>query len=210
MLQPRVATGVQLAMRSASFGLLGLIACGGAPPAAPGASSGISASPPPVEPHVCASPRTPVTALARAELEQVALPADPRAAEQRLAGIWDGHLFDLGVDELEQPGSQPSAQSAETLCFDHDGELTKLAPPSTDDDGEPVQTCVVRSRTYSLQQDPDGSPGLELRVVSSGGCPGDASFGGSYTSAYYIRRLDDRFLVLIDGSTGVVSGYRRR
>jgi hypothetical protein len=200
-------------MRSASFGplgLLGLIACGGAPPAAPGATNASSASPPPVEPHVCATPRTPVTALARAELLQVALPADPRAAEQQLVGIWDGHVFDLGVDELEQPGSKPSAQSAETLCFDQDGQLTKLAPANANDDGEPAKACVVKSRTYSLQQDPDGASGLELRIVSSGGCPGDASFGGSYTSANYIRRLDDRFLVLIDGSTGVVSGYRRR
>jgi hypothetical protein len=47
--------------------------------------------------------------------------------------------------------------------------------------------------------------GLELRLARARGCRGE----GPYEDPGYVHRLDDGYLVLVDGMTAGVSAYRR-
>jgi len=177
----------------------------------------------PVNEPQCALRTTPVPPLSREELELETAPAEDEAAQALLVGIWDGHAYLLD-GELGQPGSNPEPAGAETACFvahgpvrmladdREDGVVTQLVDEdeATEDAPAPPTGCTPRSRTYTLRREPQAANQLWLRVRSTGGCPGDASYAAPYTHVFNVHRLDDRFLVVSSGATGAVTAYRRR
>lgn len=193
-------------MRMASFLFFGLAACGGAPPLLASPPTDTRAATRTVESQ-CTRRVTPTEPLSRKELEHEAAPSDAAAAHDQLLGVWDGHAFSLD-GELGEPGRDPEAEDVRTVCFDAGGRLT--SPESREVEPAPRPGCVPRSRTYSVRREEEAGNLLVLEVRLTGGCPGDAGYTEPYLSLYYVHRLDDRFLVLIDGVTAEVSGYRRR
>lgn len=180
--------------------VLVLAACGSGAPSLPTNTAIGAANTSPVT--NCTQPTRAREPLPRVELELRATPGDIDTLRARLPGVWDGHAFDID-GELGQPGVTPRAGDAEVACFDPSGTL-EYVRTSAD------STCSPRTRRYSLERDDDTGGELVLRVDVGGGCPGDAGYETPYRRLYDVSRLDDRVLVLVDGSTAAVTAYRRR
>ncbi len=156
---------------------------------------------------ICKSSPTGVEPITAAELERAVTPPDDAAARTLLLGPWTGHAFALD-GPIGQPGSNPEPGTADARCFDVDGHASVRADAdhSARDGGD----CKPRSRTYRIRRDEEAGDELVLEERLSGGCPDDAGYDRPYVHPYYVSRLDERFLVLVDGVTGNVTGYRRR
>lgn len=179
--------------------LASLLGCG-ASPAVPPANNSVARAPEPRTSPGC----TLVAAnepLSREELELKAAPEPVEEARALLVGTWDGYHFMLD-NELGHSSAPPRPDGFITGCF-ASGRVT--LPHEATKPG-----CGPRTRTYTLVREPDGGNALTLYVERRGGCPNDAGFHQPYRSPYYVHRLDDKVLVLIDGVTGGVTGYRRR
>lgn len=185
--------------------LLAVATACGAPSAAPTMPANRNASVPagPSEPGCTrGAPRPPLLA---ADLELKAVPAVDSEARALLLGTWEGHAFSVD-GEFGTPGLTPEPGAPVLACFDAPNRLVMSAGSDT----EMTDGCVPRSKTYEVRREPDAGNELVVYIERSGGCPEDAGFKTPYRSPYRVHRLDERFLVLVDGVTGAVTGYRRR
>jgi hypothetical protein len=192
---------------------IGVTACGGATsqPERPSIANTAEGTPRrAVDARICTSLPSEVEPIAVAELEREVTPRDTPTARTLLLGPWTGHTFLLD-GELGQPGSQPQRSDYEAWCFDVDGRVSKgPIPRGTDDMPDDAPECKPRSRSYAIRRDDEAGGLLVLEETMRGGCPDSAGFYEPYVHPYQVSRLDEQFLVLIDGVTGRVGGYRRR
>lgn len=180
---PRSATRAALAL------LLAVLAgCAASPSPAPPPAS-ITAAP-------AEGPPEPFPAVTRAELASSVVPGSEAEARRLLVGRWHGHLY-----EEESSGTAGAdARVEEILDLRADGTYTRRAA-----------RCRPSGRYGHYSVDRDADETLVLELAPGHTCSGRPACADecSATHPKDLRRLDGGLLVLVDGMTGAVWGYRR-
>lgn len=166
------------------------------------ALAGCAASPSPAPPPASITaapadgPPEPFAGITRAELASSVVPGSLDEARRLLVGRWHGHWY----EEETSGAAGADARREEILDLRADGMYTRHA-----------ERCRPSGRygRYSVDRDPDETLVLELAPGHT--CSGRPACGDECTGSLpkYLRRLDAGLLVLVDGMTGAVWGYRR-
>jgi len=167
-------------------------ACGGAaPPLVAPADDGAASMPVPL-------PGEPLPALSLAEL-LAPRPADVAEAQRLVVGAWDGRRYAVAGDgplpwTEAEVANAPSNDARMTWRLGSEGRFVYV-------DGHCRSSG--RDEVYEVRI-PDGETRLELKITrAEGSCDGSPGWIEN------IRGLDATALVLIDGSTAGVTGFRR-